>query len=314
MEHQYGDGAQEDGIGLQAIIARLWQGWRVILLFGAAFFLLGVLYLHLANYTYTATLVVVPTQGQNQSGGTGQLGSLASLAGIDIGGSQNVSPFTLYPDVMKTRIVSDTFVAKYPGLMHQLFADQWDAATDSWKDTGGLLHQVASMVKGILGYPPRPWMPPGAGDVQQVVTDKVQALLDSKKPVLTITFNHRDPVFARNFLQALHESADQVLRRQTLDRSTKYAHYLEQELQKVQLAEVRQVLTNSLSQQETLVMMSNSNTPFAAQPVGNAISSMRPTNPRPVSILLAALLAGFFCGGAWAYFGLPMPRRLRGSA
>lgn len=314
MEHRYADSAGEAGIDLGAIVVDLWRGRLTIMLFAAVFLFLGIVYLHVAAYSYTATLVVVPTQGQSQSGGGSQLGNLASLAGIDLSASQNVSPFALYPDAMKTRIVSDTFVANYPDLTHELFADQWDSAAGRWHEPDGLVHGMAGAVKKMLGYPPQRWMPPSGGDVQQAVSDRVLTLLDSKKPVLTVTFNDRDPVFARRFLQAMHESTDLVLRRQTLERSKKYARYLEQELQKVQLTEVRQVLTNSLSQQETLIMMSNSDTPFAAQPVGGAVSSLRPTSPRPAVVLLAAVLAGLVLGGTWSYFRWPMFRRLSGAA
>jgi len=134
-----------------------------------------------------------------------------------------------------------------------------------------------------------------------VLSTRVRVDLDRKKPIITVTFNHRDPVFARRFLQALHESTDLVLRRQTLDRSTKYARYLEEELRKEQQAELRQVLTNTFSQQEVWIMMSSSNTPFAAQPVGDAVSSIRPTSPNPLVILLAMTVVGLICGSTLAY-------------
>lgn len=288
-------------IDLYAIFVSLRKGWKTIAIAWVVSLLLGVLYLHITTYNYTATLLLVPTQGQNQNNIGSQLGSLSSLVGLDFLSSQNVSPFTLYPDVMKTRVVSDTFAARYPDLMHELFEDQWDSDRDVWRAPEGVMYKIVAWSKGVLGYPPRPWAPPNGGDVERVLSTRVRVDLDRKKPILTVTFSHRDPVFARRFLQALHESTDLVLRRQTLDRSTKYARYLEQELRKEQQAELRQVLTNTFSQQEVWIMMSSSDTPFAAQPVGGAVSSTRPTSPNPIIILLAMTMLGLLCGSTLAY-------------
>ncbi len=54
-------------------------------------------YLHLASYTYTSTMTLIPTQTQ-QRDMTGQLGGLATLAGITMPGESTASPFTVYPE------------------------------------------------------------------------------------------------------------------------------------------------------------------------------------------------------------------------
>lgn len=303
---QYGTISEgEERVDIQAILIRLWQGRATIALTCAVSLALGVLYLHTATYKYTASLVLVPPQSQGQSGAGSQLGSLGALVGLGISNSDNVSPFTLYPDVMNSRVVGDRFAARYPDLLHELFDGQWDDSSKNWRHPEGFLHDTIAAAKDMAGYPPQSWSPPGGADVQDVISKQVQASVDPKKPILTVTFNHRDPSFARRFLGALHETTDQVLRHQTLDRSTKYSHYLEQELKKEQQQELRQVLINSFNQQEMLMMMSSSDTPFAAQPIGGAVSSIRPTTPKPFIVLLAALAFGLFCGGAWEYFGLP---------
>lgn len=302
--------AVEDGeaIDFREIFLRLWQGRVTIALASAISLAFGVLYLHSTPYTYTASLVLVPTQAQGQNSIGNQLGNLGSLVGIDISSSENVSPFMLYPDVMKSRVVGEAFAARYPDLMHELFNDQWDDSSKSWRQPESFLRDAIATAKSMAGYPPQSWAPPAGADVQDVISKQVLAETDKRKPILTVTFSHADPLFARRFLDALNQSTDQVLRRQTLDRSTKYSGYLEQELQKEQQAELRQVLIRSFNQQEMLVMMSSSDTPFAAQPIGGAASSMRPTNPKPVIILLAAIAFGFIFGGAWVYLGLRGPR------
>jgi uncharacterized protein involved in exopolysaccharide biosynthesis len=104
------------------------------------------------------------------------------------------------------------------------------------------------------------------------------------------------------------------LRRITLERASKYASYLEGKLAMVQVTEFRQVLLQSLSEQETLVMMSSSATPFAAQPLGSPVSSLRPTEPKPIIVLILGGLIGMLLGGLTVTLRVPNPgRALRSS-
>jgi hypothetical protein len=64
------------------------------------------------------------------------------------------------------------------------------------------------------------------------------------------------------------------------------------------------VLTQSLSDQETQIMMGSSDTDFAAQPLGPPESSTRPTSPVPVLVLLLGLFVGLVIGGLYVVFDI----------
>jgi hypothetical protein len=187
-----------------------------------------------------------------------------------------------------------------PDIMPTIFASQWDATDNKWQEPATFRHWIAGFAKSALGFPEKNWTPPDGGNLQQYIKKNVSVETSTQKPVLTITFDNETPAFAAHFLQALYESTDRVLRRIVLDRSSKYARYVENKLQTVQLSELRQVLMQSLNEQETLIMMSSSNTPFAAQPLGAASSSIQPTSPNAPIVLLLAIIAGLLLGSAAA--------------
>jgi hypothetical protein len=145
--------------------------------------------------------------------------------------------------------------------------------------------------------------------LQDFILRTIQLDLDTRKPILTIKFRDADPIFAKDFLQALTESTDLVVRNMTLRRSTQYANYLESKLATVQLSDLRQVLVNALNQQETLVMMSSANTPFAAQPLGSTIISLKPTYPQPLLVLALGLILGLATGIGFTLADRRTPRR-----
>ena len=295
----------DDRIDLAKIVGQLWLGRKDLLFPVGVSAVLAVIFLHVGTYYYTAKLTLVPTQAQSQSG-LGQLGGLASLAGINISAMQSVSPFSLYPDVLKSRAVADDFARHYPDVMHRLFKGQWDEHDRKWMPPSGIFHKVMTTAEMIIGAHVTQWVPPSSAQLQELISARVQTQQDLKKPVLTISYADPDPAFARYFLQRLNESTDRVLRRMTLDRSSQYARYLENKLATVQLSELRQVLVNSLSEQETIIMMGSSNTSFAAQTLGPAVSSLQPTSPSPWLIIFLSVTFGTLLGGTAVLFEIPV--------
>src|SRR3546814_15930359 len=80
------------------------------------------------------------------------MSGLASIAGIDIPGSEVVSPFTLYREGLHSRQVATTLAAN-PELMKVAFADQWDAAAGKWREPGGIRRTLVNGAKSLMGFP-----------------------------------------------------------------------------------------------------------------------------------------------------------------
>jgi len=92
---------QEDTIDLIKLLKDLWVDRKIILKITVAFTFLGLFVAVFSKNEFTASSTFVPL-GQESSVGGGSLGSLASLAGINIGGagnSQEISP-ELYPQIV----------------------------------------------------------------------------------------------------------------------------------------------------------------------------------------------------------------------
>jgi hypothetical protein len=291
---------------IQRIAKLLWGGRIVIVSMTVLTTLLSILYLHTASYTYTATMALIPTQSQ-QRDIAGQFGGLAAMAGINLpGGINPVSPFSVYPETAQTRQVAGDIIRAWPEVMPALFKDQWDAETRSWHSPRSTRYAIFGFLRPILGIPSYNWRPPGAADLQQYIIQGVAISQDKKKSMLTIVLNASDPDFAKKFILTLHQSTNNELRRMTLDRAKKYSAYLANQLTTPQPSAVRDVLTQSLSDQETLVMMGSSDTDFAAQPLGLPESSPRPTKPVPLFVLLGGFLLGALVGGMLVVFGIPV--------
>jgi LPS O-antigen subunit length determinant protein (WzzB/FepE family) len=95
--------SEEDSIDIIALLKQLWSARKFIIKTTLVFTLVGLLVAVLSTKQYTSSTTFVPI-GQGKSTG-GNLGGLASLAGINLGGSNDnggkISP-ELYPQIVNS--------------------------------------------------------------------------------------------------------------------------------------------------------------------------------------------------------------------
>lgn len=276
------------------IVSRRWP-FFVVGLGGA---LIGaIVYLHLATYRYTAELRVTAVYSAQQL--PAGLSGIASLAGISLPGDKAVTPIALYSAALRSRDVAAAVVAD-PVLMRHIFPDEWDAAAGRWRDPGGLTQGLVQTAKRLLGIPVQPWSPPDASDVQLHLAKHLAIVEAPRTNITTVAVNDPDPQMAKRLLATLNEAADRHLRERALARSSEYIAYLERKLLDVQVAEYRESLVQALSAQERTRMMASSDAPYAAEPLGAIVASVKPTTPKPVVVLVAATILGLLAGLALA--------------
>ncbi len=287
-------------IDLAAVMATLWSRRGVILACVVASFAVAVLYLHIATYKYTIDLKITPAQGGGNESAGSRLGGLASLAGISLPKDQSVSPFQLYLESIQSEEVAAR-IAENPAIMRGMFATSWDAQKGRWREPQSALAPIKRAVKQTLGIPIYKWRAPGARDVLDYLQLNLTVVENPKKPVVVLRMQHPDPAFAVAVLNTLNRAANERVRERALVRSTANIAYLAQQLARVTLAEHREALAGALSDQEKQRMMANSGAPFAAEPVGEAVASSKPTKPQPVIVLVMSLFVGGLIGVAAAF-------------
>jgi uncharacterized protein involved in exopolysaccharide biosynthesis len=286
---------------LATVRARLW--WVVAV--AAAALLVAILYLRTAEYTYSASFRVVPAPGSSrEAGNLGALTTLATLTGATLADIP-VTAFRLYLEAINTRQLAAQ-LSRDPALMQHVFADEWDARAGQWREPGGIGQSLGSTANRIAGQPVDKWSPPDAARLQQWITSNVRIDQTPKTPVVTLSVDDRDPVFARTLLTRLHQNADAWVRARALGRTRANVTYLESRLPNVTQADHREAIFATLNDQQQRSMTASNPAPFAAEPFGAATVSAQPTTPRQLPVIIIAVLFGAVAGVAAAVL---VPRR-----
>ena len=100
---------QEDSIDIVAILKNIWKERKLIIKTSISFFFIGCFVAILSPIVYTSQTIFVPQVSDNNSTSNNKLGSLATLAGININATEMTSDSYLSPLLYTNIIDSEEF-------------------------------------------------------------------------------------------------------------------------------------------------------------------------------------------------------------
>ena len=120
------DTQYDDEIDLRELFGVLWAGSRKIIAITAVFAFVSVIYALLVPNQYKAIALLAPAQssGGGLSGALGQLGGLASLAGVSIGGGES-SEAQIAQEIMKSWNFIEGFIKENDLAVEVFAAEGW---------------------------------------------------------------------------------------------------------------------------------------------------------------------------------------------
>ena len=121
----------DDEIDLRELFAVLWAGRLKIIAITIIFAFASLIYALLVPNQYQATALLAPSQsdGGDLSGALGQLGGLASLAGVSIGGADSTES-QIAQEIMKSWSFIENFIAENDLAVEVYAAENWDKGTN----------------------------------------------------------------------------------------------------------------------------------------------------------------------------------------
>ncbi len=276
---------QEGGIDLRLLAARLWaKRWWIVasmIVFTAAF----IGFAFWMTPMYRATTVLVPAGGDKGGMGSlasslGQLGGLASLAGVNIGSGDSQTNEALA--VLRSREFTEAFIHDAQ-LMPELFHARWDAANRRWKGEEKNWPTLAQAFKFF------------DKQVRAIGRDKATGLV-------TIDIKWRDGTLAAAWANDLVKRLNAEMRARATASTNASVGYLEKELAATSAVETRQSINHLMEAQLNQKMLANVTEEYAFRVVDRAL----PPDPKdvvgPGKPMMAAL--GLLIGVMFGAFGV----------
>ena len=272
---------EEDEIDLLELIRTLLQAWKVIVGITLVCTGLAIAYALDAPEVFKAESLLAPAEEEKSaaSSSLGQFGGLAAMAGISIPSSSNIERVLA---TLETREFLKKFISSQK-LLPIIFDDLWDESSNSWRLIEG--QEELTVEDGILPLQ-------GAIEVDQ-----------GKSGLITLSISWKDPDIAAQWANYLVKQLNEQLRQKAIADSNKRVGYLEQELAKTTLQDMRAVLYNLLESEKQKAMLANVNEDFALEVIDPAVAPESRSKPNRKLIVVLGGVCGVFLGIFAIFFG-----------
>jgi uncharacterized protein involved in exopolysaccharide biosynthesis len=277
----------DDEIRLIDLWNIVWSSkWRVI---GTtlAFTVISLLYAFFATEWYRAEVLLAPAEGRNASSLQNQLGGLAALAGMSLGGSDSVEAVA----TLKSRKFARDFIEEQ-GLLTVFFADEWDPEGERW------------IVEDPASQP----------DIRDAVRRFHKEILrvdeDRATGLVTLAVEWTDPDLAADWASMLVKRLNSSLRERTLKEAEANVVYLQTEMATTNVVTLQQAVGRLVESELQKLMLARGTQEFAFRIIDPAQPPDRRLRPKRTLIVIVGTLIGGLFSLIWVFVG----QALRGFA
>ncbi len=283
----------DDEIDLRELFSVIWQGKWLIIAITAVFAIGSVAFAIMQPNTYKSEALLAPAseeQGGGLSALAGQFGGLASMAGINLGGSGGVDKTQMAIEVMKSRQFAKQFIQKHNILPDLMAVDKWNISDNSIiydaelyeSDTNKWVREAKAPFK------PEPSMQEAYKEFKKVVT--ISSTKDSG--LVTISVEHYSPVIAKKWVSWLVEDINSVMKERDVTEANRSSEFLNKQIALTNVADIRSVLYKLIEEQAKTIMFAEVRDEYVFKTIDPAFVPEEKAGPKRAIICVLGTLLG----------------------
>ena len=282
----------DDEIDLRELFGVLWAGKVKIIAITAVFAVASVIYALSVPNQYKATALLAPAQsdGGGLSGALGQLGGLASLAGVSLGGGES-GEAQIAQEIMKSWSYIEGFIADNNIAVEVYAAEGWskgsntlqinndayDVETAEW-----LLEDESGAIKL-----------PSSWQLFQAFSGMLSVSEDKKSGLVSVSIEYYSPQIAKQWVDMYIESINRFMQQRQIDKVTRNINYLQEQIEKTAIAEMQEVFYTIIEEQTKNKMLAEASPDYVFVAVGpSMVPELKSQPKRALICILGTLLGG----------------------
>ena len=281
----------DDEIDLRELFGVLWAGRTIIAGVTSIFAIVAVIYALTIPNEYKATAVIAPAQ----SGGSGlgamasQLGGLASLAGINIGGGEGGEAQEAM-EIMQSWGFIEKFIEKN-GLAVEVFAaDGWDAGSAELSIDNDLYD--VSKRQWVRNPPSGKTAAPSTWELYEEFSKRLAVSSDKKSGLVSVSVEFYSPIVAKQWVDLFVVTINEHMRDRKLGQVNSNIQYLEAQIEKTAIADMREIFYQIIQEQIKNKMLAEASPEYAFTTVSRAMLPEQKSKPKRALICILGTLLG----------------------
>ncbi|AUM13754.1 Wzz/FepE/Etk N-terminal domain-containing protein [Ketobacter alkanivorans] len=286
-------------IDISVLAKLLWSGKRTIALCSCSLFIIAIIYALNTPDVYQSSSVLAPALASKTnplSNLGGQIGSIASLAGINLGNGADES--TTYIAILKSRKFINNFINNYDIKRH-LFIDSWDHTTQQWKPPSSLSRLKKSAMSLFRSHPlpEQECLEPSDWDAYKIfITDSLNVSEDMETGLITIRVSSYDPELAKTWTHNIIRDLNLKIREEKKAEAEKSITYLKKSIEQTPLVDMQSVFYRLIENQMQTIVLANIKDEFAFTTLDPPVVPQEKSRPNRTLIVISGLLFGFVIG------------------
>ena len=286
----------DDEIDLKELFLFLWAGKFLIAAITAVFAISSVLYALSIPNQYKATALLAPAQsdGGGLSSALGQLGGLASLAGVSIGEGSS-SEAQVAQEIMKSWSFVEAFISDNDLAVEVYAAKGWSKGSGELKidsdvyDTDETAWLLEDAETGDL-VPPTSWA------LFKRFSEMLSVAQDKQSGLVSVSIEYYSPQIAKEWLDLYIAAINEHMQARQITRVTSNINYLEAQIAKTSIAEMREVFYTIIEEQTKNKMVAEASPDYAFVAVSPSMVPEEKSKPSRGLIFVLGTLFGAMVG------------------
>lgn len=284
----------DDEIDLRELFATLWRGKWIIIATTVLFAIAGVFYALSKPNIYQASVLLAPAQSEDGGSGiSGQLGGLASLAGISLGGGGN-NQIVMAKAVLQSHAFLRDFINRHNLAIPLMATKAWSMENNQWVINREVYNPETS--EWLTDEDGESLKPTDWDMVKKFKEDHLNLSSNQETGMVTLSLKSQSPPAAEAWVERLVHDINEYMRRQEIKEAEARIAYLEEKLSETNIAGMQQVFYQLIESETRTVMLANAQDEYIFKTVDPAIVPQEKSEPKRVMIVIVAILLGGILG------------------
>ena len=286
------DSQYDDEIDLRELFGVLWAGKVKIIAITAMFAVASVIYALSVPNQYKATALLAPAQsdGGGLSGALGQLGGLASLAGVSLGGGES-GEAQIAQEIMKSWSYIEGFIADNNIAVEVYAAEGWSKGSNTLQINNDAYDIEAN--KWLLEDESGAIKPPSSWQLFESFSEMLSVSEDKKSGLVSVSIEYYSPQIAKQWVDMYVESINRFMQQRQIDKVTRNINYLQEQIEKTAIAEMQEVFYTIIEEQTKNKMLAEASPDYVFVAVGpSMVPELKSQPKRALICILGTLLGG----------------------
>ena len=285
----------DDEIDLRELFGVLWAAKFKIIAITAVFAVGSVLYALLMPNQYKAVTLLAPVQseGGGLSSALGQLGGLASLAGVSIGEGSS-SEAQIAQEIMTSWSFVESFIADNNLEVEVYAAESWNKRSGELKIDDDV-YDIDSQSWLLEDDETGELVPPTSWELFERFSEMLSVSQDKQSGLVSVSIEYYSPNIAKAWLDLYVAAINEHMQARQVAKVSNNISYLDAQIAKTSIAEMREVFYTIIEEQTKNKMVAEASPDYAFVTVSPSMVPEEKSKPsRALICVLGTLLGGMF--------------------